>query len=133
VLGIGVYKIEEPVVTVAGTDIRPRVGINAVDYAYVEHRVSKPGERRLTWTLEPSTAERYYDVVSDNSANPDDPSAAITAILDVEDCPSVWAFPRYRAGGCLLSPGEPHTITVTIDPGMPENAVVGIVLYQRTG
>jgi hypothetical protein len=133
VLGIGVYRVAEPVTTVAGTKIRPRVGLDGVDYTYVDHRVSKPGERTLTWTVAPSTVERYYDLVSDNSANADNPMASVSASHDGGNCQSAWSLPRFRTGGCLLSAGEPHTITVTIDPGLPENAVAGIVLYERTG
>lgn len=133
VLGLGVYKVAKPVATVAGTEIRPRVGLDGEDYAYVEHRVSKPGERTLTWTLEPSAAVRYYDVVSDNSTAPGNPLPGVRSSQDGGDCQAGWSIPRFRSGGCLLSAGERHTITVTIDPGLPENAVVGIVLYQRTG
>jgi hypothetical protein len=131
VLGIGVYKIAKPVVTVLGTEIRPLVGINGVDYAYVDHRAGKPGERRLTWTLPASPKERYYDVVSDKSQAEGNPMPSVTAMLDDGTCQTSWAFPRYRAGGCLLSARKPHTITVIIDPGMPEDAVAGIVLYER--
>jgi hypothetical protein len=110
------------------------VGLDGVDYTYVDHRASKPGERKLTWTLPPSPKVRYFDAVSDNSAAEDDPRASITASFDGGSCQNSWvASPRYRAGGCLLSAGKPHTITVTIDPGMPEDAVVGIVVYERAG
>jgi len=130
VLGLGVYKVAEPVVVVLGTEIRPRVGINGTDYGYVGHRATKPGERTLTWTLPAAPVVRYYDVVSADSAAQDDPMPSITASFDDGSCRTSWSFPHYRAGGCLLSAGEPHTITVTIDPGMPDDAMAGIVLYE---
>lgn len=134
VLGMGVYKVAAPVATVLGMKIRPRVGFDGVDYAYTDHRASKPGERKLTWTLPSSPKVRYYDVVSDKAAVEGSPMPSITMSYDNGSCQTLWTSSSpYRAGGCLLSAGEPHTITVTIDPGMPEDAVVGIVLYERTG
>ncbi|HEX6352923.1 hypothetical protein [Actinophytocola sp.] len=47
-------------------------------------------------------------------------------------CQSSHAFARFRAGGCLLSPGVPHTITVTIEDDPPSGALLGVVLYGRT-
>lgn len=131
VLGIGVYAVAEPVVTVLSTAIPPRVGVDGTDYDYVGHRTTKPGERTLTWTLPPSPKVRYYEAVSENTVADGDPGPGVTASFDDRNCQTSWSAIRYRTGGCLLSAGEPHTITVTIDPGMPENAMAGIVLYER--
>lgn len=133
VLGVAVYTIADPVTTVADAEIRALVGVNGRDYVYREHRVSEPGERTLTWTLEPSTEERYYDVVFTDAIAPDmlGPTA-VAASLDGESCRVSYVFARLRAGGCLLTPGEPHTITVTIEHDPPTGAVLGIVVYDRT-
>jgi hypothetical protein len=50
--------------------------------------------------------------------------------LDGSSCQSNVGIVRFRAGGCLLSPGVPHTITVVIEGDPPKtSAVLGIVLY----
>lgn len=128
-LGIAVYTVAEPVAVVADTPIRPLVGLDGQDYAYVESRQSKPGTRDLTWTLEPAADDRYYDVVADDAV--DRPNASVSMGLDGEDCRLESGVPRFRAGGCLLSPGRPHTITVSIHGDVPPNAVLGIVLYRK--
>lgn len=133
VLGAAVYTVAEPVTTVAGTEIPPRVGLAGRDYAYAEHRLSEPGRRELTWNLPPSTEVRYYDVVASNAMAPNTTGTGFEASLDGTSCRSGYAFAQVRAGGCLLSPGVPHTITVTIDGEPPSNALLGIVLYERTG
>ena len=132
-IGVAAYSVADPVATVAGTEIRPLVGLAGQDYAYTDHRVSRPGERKLTWTLEPSTKERYYDVVGADVMPPDTHGPGFAASLDGTSCQSSFGFANYRAGGCLLSPGEPHTIEVTIEGDPPANALLGIVVYERTG
>jgi hypothetical protein len=133
-LGIAVYTVADPVAEVAGTKIRPRVGVNGRDYTYVTARQSKPGERQLTWTLEPSTVERYYDVVGANTMDPNttESEIGVDMVLDGDSCRMGFVSPQFRTGGCLLSPGKPHTITATIAGTMPEQAVLGIVLYSAS-
>ncbi|HEY0452740.1 hypothetical protein [Actinophytocola sp.] len=133
VLGAAVYTVADPVTTVAGTEIRPLVGVDGQDYAYEEHRLSEPGKRELTWRLEPSAEVRYYDVVASDAKDPDKPGPGVAVSLDGGSCRSGYAFAQFRAGGCLLSPGEPHTITVTIEGEPPKNALLGVVLYGQTG
>lgn len=134
VLGMGVYSVAEPVVTVAGVDIRPLVGLDGQDYAYREHRSSKPGEGSLTWTLEPSPVERYYDFVASNAADPGNPRSGVEAALDGDSCQyAIGMDPQFRAGGCQLSPGVPHTITLTVHETPRPDVEMGIVLYERTG
>lgn len=130
-LGVAVYTVADPVAEVAGTKIRPLVGLDGQDYAYVENKQTKRGARELTWTLEPSTEDRYYDVVADNAVYSGGPGASVSIGLDGENCRIEIAYPRFRAGGCLLAPGRPHTITVTIHGDVPPNAVLGIVLYRK--
>jgi Protein of unknown function (DUF981) len=43
----------------------------------------------------------------------------VEAVLDGTTCRSSNAFAKFRAGGCLLTPGEPHTITVRIIEDSP--------------
>lgn len=133
VLGIAVYTVADPVATVAGTEIRPLVGLAGQDYAYADHRESGRGERQLTWHLPPSTAVRYYDVVADDAIDPDKPGPGVLATLDGTSCQSGYGFARFRAGGCLLTPGVPHTITVTTEGDPLKDTVLGIVLYEQTG
>lgn len=133
VLGIGVYTVADPVTTVAGAEIPPRVGLDGQDYAYAEHRTSKPGEQELTWQLAPSAAVRYYDVVAADAVGMADPREGVQLVLDGTSCQSHVGFATFREGGCLLTPGEPHTITVTVDGDPLENALLGIVLYEATG
>lgn len=52
---------------------------------------------------------------------------------DNSACQTDCGFAQFRAGGCLLSAGKPHTITVTIEGNLPPNALLGIVLYKQTG
>lgn len=132
-LGVAVYAVADPVATVASWEIPPLVGLDGQDYAYVEHRATRPGERTLTWKLPPSPKERYYDVVFTNAKTPGTPGSAVQAGLDEVHCGTGYASPRARMGGCLMSPDEPHTITVSIERDPPRNAVLGIVLYERTG
>lgn len=133
VLGVAVYAVAEPVATVAGTEIRPLVGLDGQDYAYVEHHLSKPGERVLTWRLAPSTEERYYDVVFSDAMYPGEQGQGVEVSLDNGSCQSGFGFAHYRAGGCLLTPGEPHTITATIAGNPPKTALLGIILYRQAG
>lgn len=129
VLAIGVYRVAEPVTTVAGTEIHSLVGLDGQDYAYQEHRASKPGARELTWRLEPSPTMRYYDFLAADAMFPNQPGQGVEAVLDGTTCRSSYAFAKFRAGGCLLTPGEPHTITVRVIEDSPETVVLGIVLY----
>jgi len=134
VLGVGVYAVADPITTVAGTDIRPRVGLAGQDYLYQDNRTSKPGERSLTWTLRPSDEERFYDFVATDAVDPDKPQHGVEAVLDGSSCIyNVGGYRSFRAGGCLLSPGVPHTITLTIQGDPLANAELGIVLYARGG
>jgi len=133
VLGVAVYKVADPVATVAGMAIPPLVGLDGRDYSYVDHRQSQPGDRTLTWTLPPTPDVRYYDVVATDAMAPGTTGVGVISGLDGPTCQASHAAPRFRAGGCLLSPGEPHTITVTIQVDPPANAVLGIMLYRDPG
>jgi hypothetical protein len=132
-IGLGVYRVADPVATVATFEIPPRVGLGGQDYAYVDHRASQPGERSLTWTLEASATERYFDVVAANIVDPDTPVTMFKVAADCSRGTYGYNMPRRRAGGCLLSPGEPHTITVTVEGGTAKDGLLGITLYERTG
>jgi hypothetical protein len=135
VLGVALYTVADPIAEVAGTMVPSRVGLNGQDYAYVRHLPSTPGTRVLTWTLDPSTEERYYDVIASNAVVPNKKGqgAGVNMSLDGDNCRVFFSSATFRTGGCLLSPGEPHTITVTVSGDLPAGTALAIVLYQRSG
>ena len=95
---------------------------------------AEAGERSLTWTLEPSAKERYYDIVAAGAVDPDEPRAAVEAVLDGDFCRyNIGGSATFRESGCLLPAGVPHTITLTIQGAVRDDAVLGLVLYERTG
>ncbi|OLF05886.1 hypothetical protein BLA60_34470 [Actinophytocola xinjiangensis] len=132
VLGVGIYSIAPPETTVAGAEIPSLIGLDGEDYAYREHRTSRLGERELTWEIPASDTVRHYDVVAKDSRSPGVTGAGVEAVLDGTSCRFNYGLPTFRAGGCLLDPGEPHTITVTIpEQQPPATAELGIVLYEK--
>lgn len=132
-LSVGVYSIAEPVHKILATEIRPLVGLNGQDYAYLEAREAKPGEHQLTWRLDPAGEERYFDVAAANLApsTAADPGTTVSVGVDGDHCRIDYTLPRLRVGGCVLAPGRPHTITATMSGDVPQYAVVGIVLYGK--
>lgn len=124
VLAAAVYALPEPVATVAGSDIEPLEVSRGQEWAYLDSIESKPGKVRLTTTFPALDEEVLLELVTD----PVGTTAEVELRVDGVASASPQRFPLGGTSvGDMLTPGEPHTVTLRIVGDVPPDARLAIV------
>jgi hypothetical protein len=125
VLGGGVYRLAAPVARVAGWDVPALVEGPGGLFRYERSTQSAPGQARLTLHL-PAASQRRLVNYGTSHVRGD-----VDVLIDGRSEDSVQGGGSSYAGGPVLSPGRPHTVTLLIRRGLTPRSVLGIVISRR--
>ncbi|HEY6935241.1 MAG TPA: hypothetical protein VI452_17725 [Marmoricola sp.] len=127
VLGGGVYRLAAPVARVAGWDVPALVEGPGGTYRYQRSAQSRPGQARLTLHLAAASQRRLVNYGTSHVRG------EVDVVIDGRSDDGVQGGGSSYAGGPVLSPGRPHTVTLVVRRGLTPRSVLGIVISRRQG
>ena len=124
ILAAAVYQLPDPVTTVAATDVVPLEVSLGRQWAYLDVVESEPGQRRLTQRFPARDEEVLLELVTDPVGSDARVELSVDGVADA----SPRTFPLGGTSlGDMLTPGEPHTVTLRILGDVPADARLAIV------